>query len=342
MLHVVVGHGLPGYFLNAVRSVRALAPADRVLVIDNASPSEPLRQELRQIAAADDLVDVILRSANNVTANRKVGSLYAAYGLAFEYALARDYDFLHILQADCQLLWWDDEVVTQAAELFTAHPRCLNIRTLFLCRHEAVGAALRTSHDGITALSSYGLSDTGLYHLGRWQAEAMRFGTSEPDHAKRYLDEGFEVLCHPCPTDAPIPWPAVVRRGVQRGSEVRTRQPFLLKPLPPEMVASVRNGSGTVWLEDVCMPWGWTCLTPMWATDLQTADYWALRYADMKRNGLRRALPRFEFRGVSAADRRWPLPIYRYRPSLLRLYVLVPLREIARRAALVGRSSAGH
>jgi hypothetical protein len=41
VLHVVVGHGLPRYFLNTIESVRATAPQDRVLVIDNASPRAP-------------------------------------------------------------------------------------------------------------------------------------------------------------------------------------------------------------------------------------------------------------------------------------------------------------
>ena len=40
VLHVVVGYGLRTYFLNAVRSVLATAPADPLLIIDNASPDD--------------------------------------------------------------------------------------------------------------------------------------------------------------------------------------------------------------------------------------------------------------------------------------------------------------
>ena len=48
VLHVVVGHGLPRYFLNTIESVRATVPRDRVLVIDNASPDASLRSALER------------------------------------------------------------------------------------------------------------------------------------------------------------------------------------------------------------------------------------------------------------------------------------------------------
>src|SRR5579875_2223703 len=87
VLHVVVGHGLATYFLNAVRSVRATSPGDHLLVIDNASPDPALRGDLKRIADADDLTEVVFRDENDVRGNGKVGSLYAAYGIAFERAI---------------------------------------------------------------------------------------------------------------------------------------------------------------------------------------------------------------------------------------------------------------
>ena len=56
----------------------------------------------------------------------------------------------------------------------------------------------------------------------------MHFDNDELEHGKRCLDEGFTVICHPWPTDAQIPWPAVIRQGVQRGREVSLVKPFLL------------------------------------------------------------------------------------------------------------------
>jgi len=331
VLHVVVGHGLPRYFVNAVSSVRAAAPDDQVLVIDNASPQAGLRAALQRMAAEDPRIGLILRTSNELQDNRKVGGLYQAYTMAFDYAVAREFDLLHLLQGDFQLMWWDDEVVAKSCDLFAAHPHCVNILMQFLSRDKKLTDDLAPAGGGLTRLKKYGLTDTGLYHLGRWRDLAMRFGASEQAHARRYLDEGLEVLCHPWPTDAPIPWPAVIRNGRQRGREVVTGRPFLLKPLQPEDVAVVKAGGSQVWLEDLCIPWGWTCATPMWVSGLDSIDYWVMRYRDAKQNGWRRILPRLECRGVDGGAWRALAGTRRYRPPLSQLLVGAPLRELRRR-----------
>jgi Glycosyl transferase family 2 len=328
VLHVVVGHGLPRYFLNTVRSVRAVAPDDRVLVIDNASPQAGLRAALQRLADEDPRIDLISRTSNELQ-NRKVGGLYQAYAMAFDYALAREFDLLHLLQGDFQLMWWDADLVARSCDLFAARPHCVNILMQFLSRDKRLTDDLAPAGGGLTRLRNYGLTDTGLYHLGRWRDLAMEFGASERAHARRYLDEGLEVLCHPWPTDAPIPWPAVIRNGRQRGREVVTGQPFLLKPLQPEEIASVKAGG--VWLEDLCIPWGWICATPMWVSGLDSIDYWVMRYRDAKKNGWRHFLPRPEFRGVRGAGWRALAGMRRYRPTLSGLLVGAPVREIRRR-----------
>lgn len=332
MLHVVVGHGLPTYFMNAVRSVRATAPADPLLVIDNASPDERLHHELQELADRDSNVDVILRTVNDTLQNGKVGSLYSAYELAFERATVQGFDLLHLLQGDFQMMWWDSELVARSAEIFNAHPSCVNIQMQFLSRDKVLAHELIPScDDGLTKLARYGLSDTGLYHLDRWQTLSMRFGANEQGHAKRYLAVGHEVICHPWPTDVPIPWPAVVRGGHRVGREIPMTKEYLLKPLSMQQVTSVKEAPGSTWLEDVAIPWGWVCATPIWVTSLDTMDYWMLRYRDAKKNGLRYLLPRLELRGVSREDG-WKLMwTWRYRPSLFRLFVAVPMREVIRR-----------
>jgi hypothetical protein len=331
VLHVVVGHGLPGYFMNAVRSVRAVARDDPLLIIDNASPQPELRAALSRFAEQDGNSELILRSANDVRRNRKVGSLYDAYEIAFEYAMDRGFGLLHLVQGDFQVMWWDDDLVRKTWEVYNAHPRCVNILTQFLSRDRRMTDDLAASGPGPVRMKHYGLTDTGLYHLGRWRSLGVRFSAAEQTHAKHYLDEGLEVLWHPWPTDAPIPWPAVVRNGVQRGREVATGRPFLLRPLPTRDVARVKGAAGEVWLEDAAIPWGWACATPMWVSDLGSIDYWVLRYRDARRNGLRHALPRLETRGVERADRRMGLGWCRYRPSIFRLFVAVPASEGIRR-----------
>ena len=331
VLHVVVGHGLPTYFLNTVRSVRATAPGDPVLVIEPHPGQADLRSALKRMADGDPGIELIMRSSNDLRHNRKVGGLYDAYEVAFEYAIARQFELLHLLQGDFQQMWWDDELVKKSAELYAARPGCVNIQTQILSRDKSLTDDLAPAGDGLTRLKSYGLTDTGLYHLGRWQAQAMRFGANEQGHARRYLDEGQEVLCSPWPTDAPIPWPAVIRNGAQRGREVVTGKPFLLKPLSSVDIASLKAAASTVWLEDVCIPWGWVCATPMWVSGLDSIDYWVLRYRDARKNGLSHILPRPELRGVSDGDRRALLTARRYRPSAIGLFIAAPAREVTRR-----------
>jgi len=328
---VVVGHGLKSYFLNAVRSIRATAPDDHLLIIDNASPSEELKSALAEIADSDDATELRFRTFNDVSSNGKVGSLYAAYRDAFEYAISHNFELLHLIQGDMQTLWWDAEVLQRSMELYDSHPQCVNIRTMLVSRDTLLTDDLvESTTKGVMKLRNYGLIDTGLYHLGRWRSHQLGFGKYELDHGRRYLDAGFEVLCLPWAMDAPIPWPAVIRRGLQRGREVRTTKPYLLRPLSSDDVARLKTAPGQTWLEDVCIPWGWICLTPMWLTSLDSMDYWVMRYRDARLNGASHLLPRLELRGAGN-PRSWILIPFRFRPPLFRLLVTAPVGELRRR-----------
>jgi len=138
------------------------------------------------------------------------------------------------------------------------------------------------------------------------------------------------VVCHPWPTDAPIPWPAVVRNGAERGRQVVTGKPFLIKRLSAAEVGRLKSTPDGVWLEDMCVPWGWACATPMWATDLNSIDYWVMRYRDARKNGIRHLFPRWELRGIDSTGRRKLTLRYQYRPSLFQLFVACPARFAAR------------
>jgi hypothetical protein len=328
VLHVVVGHGLRTYFLNAVRSVRDTAPNDEILVVDNASPDAALRVELGCLAAEDPHMRLLLRDTNDLT-NGKVGGLYDAYRDAFALAIEEGFEYVHLLQGDMQVLWWDDTVIARAAELFDSNVRCVNVFTCLFTSNRAYSDDLDHSvHHEPTRLRHYGLTDTGLYHLGRWKELEMAFAGDESEHARTYLEQGFTVLCHPWPTDAQIPWPAVVRRGVQSGKEIFPVRPFLLRPLSADAVAELHKRDWT-WLEDVCVPWGWTCLKPMWTTDLGP-DYWAARRQDAIKHGLLSSRPRWERRGLDGGHRH-PFWRQQYRPPLVNLFILVPLRVVISR-----------
>jgi len=294
-----VGHQFPIYFVNAVRSVLLMAPNDDVLVVDNASGSATLVRELQEIARREPRVRLLLRDSNDMSRNTKVGGLYDAYNEVAADALNREYDYLHIMQNDMQMLWWDDEIIAGAARIYAKYPECVNIYTVVLPRHvHSLSADLEYEKPKLAHLRNYGLTDAGLYDLKKWRARGMRFMDNEQAHARKYREEGLRVFCHPVPAVAQIPWPAVVRNGRIIGREVQPREDFLLRPLTPAEIDQITESTELTSLEAAAIPWGWTCLTPYWITDLRSIHYLAARRADIRARGVRAALPRWERRGL--------------------------------------------
>jgi hypothetical protein len=328
VLHIVVGHGLRTYFLNTVRSVRSTVPDDEILVVDNASPDQRLRDDLTRITDADPKMRLVLRDSNSLV-NGKVGGLYDAYREAFEIANREEFDYVHLVQGDMQVLWWDSDVLSRADEIFAANPLCVNIYTCMLPADRAFDQSLDVSPvDGLTRIRNFGLVDLGLYDLDRWRKLGVSFDNDEIEHGSRYLAEGFSVICHPWPTDAQIPWPAVVRKGVQQGREVESVKPYLLKPMTEVDVQQLKSRDWTT-LEDACIPWGWSCLTPMWTTHVNP-DYLANRRQQVKRSGVLKSIPRWERSGLDSQSL-WTVFMSQYRPSLWKLFVAVPSRELLTR-----------
>lgn len=298
ILHAVVGHKFPYYFSNAVDSVRLMTGSDDILVVDNASNLPELTRELQSIAARDPRVRLLLRETNDLSHNRKVGGLYDAYNEVVTYAMEQGYDYLHIMQHDMQMLWWDESVMVRAREIYTEHPECVNIHTLAIIEHNKLTDEMEFIKPKLARLKHYGLTDTGIYDLTRWRSLGMRFDHSEAGHGLRYLSQGLSVICHPTPAVAFIPWPAVVRNGRILGREVRPLHQFLLRPLDPAAISRLKETTEFTWLEEICIPWGWTCLLPYWPSDLRTIYYWVYRYRDIRARGLRAAWPRWERRGL--------------------------------------------
>lgn len=302
VLHAIVGHKLPVYFINAVNSVRLMAQNDDILVVDNASGLPALIGELESIAQREPRVSLLLRSTNDISRNSKVGGLYDAYNEVVEYALGRGYDYLHIIQHDMQMVWWDESVITRAEEIFAEYPECVNIATTALASDLALSGGLGYLKPKLVQFAQYGLTDTGLYDLAKWRQRGMRFGDSEQAHGQQYWAEGLRVLCHPLPTVAVVPWPAVVRSGQVVGREIKPRQQFLLRPLTGDEIVQVKESTTPVWLEQVAVPWGWTCLMPYWTTDLRTITYWVYRYRDIRVRGVWAARPRWQRAGLPAGS----------------------------------------
>lgn len=331
ILHVVVGHGLPILFLNTVRSFRDVCPAGELLVVDNASPQQELRDALVRLAEHDARTTTVLRGDNDLE-NEKVGALYAAYRLAFATAQERGFRYVHLLQGDMQVLWWDDDARAKLAELYRRHPNCVNVHTrAFTTDRTLMGDLARDDASGDTIVPKYGVTDTGVFDLERWRAAGMRFTSSEEETAASALEKGLVTVVSPWPTEIPVPWPAVVRRGRQVGREVRTTKPFLCRPLDAAAVAAVKQATEPVPWETLCTPWGWSCLAPMSETDLSKWYYLNFRRHAVERHGWRRGRPRWVTGGL---DHPWDVLRAPHRPSIVAL-VFRPVPsfagEVARR-----------
>lgn len=302
LLHAIVGHKFPHYFENCVKSALSLTENDDIVVVDNASNDPEVIRRLRALGDADPRVRLVPRTTNDIAKNSKVGGLYDAYNEIMDYAAGNGYSHVHIMQHDMQLLWWDDSVMRRALEIFAEFPECVNIQMMAYQKLSSLSDTFEYLKPKLMFLARYGLTDTGLYDMTKWRARGMRFGDREQEHARRYLNEGLRVFCHPLPTVVPIPWPAVVRGGKIVGREVRPCHEFILRPLSPSQVAQVKESVEPVWSEDVCVPWGWTCLTPYWVSDLRSINYLVDLKRAVRHQGLRAAWLRWERRGLPAGS----------------------------------------
>ncbi|MGH9098847.1 MAG: hypothetical protein ACRDV8_01275 [Acidimicrobiales bacterium] len=317
ILHVLVGHGLPVMFRNAVASFRSVCPTSEVLVVDNASPQEWLRKELAARAESDPHMDVLLRRDND-RVNSKVGGLYHAYEDALAIARDRGFDYVHLVQADCQMMWWDADILRKIADLYRRHPRCVNVHTRAVSGDRMLMGDVVPGPLGDAIVPRYGVTDTGMVHLERWDRHGLRFSGSEEDTAAHALSLGIEAVVSPWPTEVPVPWPAVVRRGRQVGREVRTGKPLLCRPLHEADIARIKSADHPPAWEEICVPWGWACLAPMSETDLANWSYFDCRRRDITRNGWRRGRPHLVTAGL---DRRSGVLTAAHRPPIVAFLV---------------------
>jgi hypothetical protein len=345
ILHVIVGHGLPTLFLNTVRSFRAVCPASALLVIDNDSPQQALKDALQERAAREPRTTLVLRGANE-RVNGKVGGLYAAYRLAFDMAAGDGYRYVHLIQGDMQCMWWDGDARAKLAELYRRHPNCVNVHTRAFSSDRALMDDLMTDpRTGDTTIPKYGMTDTGMVDLRRWNRYGMQFLDSEEATASLAAEKGLEAVVSPWPTEVAVPWPAVVRAGRQVGREVKTAKPLLCRPLGDDDIATIKAADRPVAVEEICVPWGWSCLAPMSETDLSKWYYLNYRRRALQRYGWKAGRPTWVVGGL---DRRRDLVLAPHRPSLTQLF-LRPLpsliQELARHLpspCQAGRAPARH
>lgn len=118
VLQVVVGAGIIPHFRNAIESILSNTD-DVVFAVYNSINTADSERFSVFVANAGFGDRVMFRTLGNEGPS-KTGSLYDAYNLAIDFALQADFDYLNLVQADCQLMWWNEGLVARLDEILSA------------------------------------------------------------------------------------------------------------------------------------------------------------------------------------------------------------------------------
>jgi hypothetical protein len=299
VLHVVVGAGVIPHFRNAIESI-ITHTNDRVFAVYNSiSPADAARfSRYAENAGFGDRV--VFRTLGN-QGTSKTGSLYDAYNLAIDFAIEGHFDYLNLVQADCQLMWWSDALVTRLDEIFAAArvsdgPGVLCVGTIFPVFGKYVGSNIHNTIVFNSKLKTFvemgaGMGDVGIFSISAIRASGFRFVDTETELQERYRRGGYVVPLLDAPCVAFIPWPATVRNGKVVGSVVEplpAGTPMLQLVDGANPAATERSwGDSPFWMEDWVRPTGWNCLFPYWPTSIENPKWFRRRLRACQLLGVR-------------------------------------------------------
>lgn len=209
ILHIVVGAGHARYFSNAIESILSNRAGDVFAVYNIMSA-----QDSREIAAERKRLNkqVVKLIVQPNAPGRRTGSLYDANNLGLEYAIGK-YRFASFVQADMQLMWWDD-VILDATENFLSNTSCPEVS--FYTQLPVLGKHPEpyrrwTSNSGEIWPSVRGQVDVCLMPISESFNSGFSFSGDEKELSERRSIAGARVFLHPFPFLAPIPFPETVR-----------------------------------------------------------------------------------------------------------------------------------
>lgn len=266
ILQIIVCCKLPIYTENLVQSVIKQTNND-VLIIDNASGTYEMKKLLGRLERNHRIR--IIRRKNNDDTNFKVGSLYDAYNEALEYGIRKNYDWVHLMQHDFQIIQWPTNEVNKLLKAFDSD-LFLNFVTMSLA-----GEREQTFDKKIGAfpVPGYGATDQGFYRVQTVKKINFRFRNSEHLNSKNYLNLGYQSYFFPIMLGGAIPWPAVIRFGRKVGNElckryesldIRESQIIKINPKYKNDEKEWANYSGNKFI----LPSNWVALFPYEYTDL--------------------------------------------------------------------------
>lgn len=269
VLHVVVGAGNVPYFSNAIRSIKENNAGD-VFAVYNFIDQHDRTAILQEEATLGELVTTLQIQENRPIG--RTGSLYEANNMGLEFARG-GYDFVSFVQADMQLMWWDQAIVARAREILDHCAPQGHSGVSFYTQLPVAGKREYVYEGWVwnTIINSYqstGHVDVCLLPIYGGYNSDFKFLDDEKTLAFKRSSIGALLIFHPFPFVAPIPFPVTTRDGKRRPQKTvsKTTLPILqTKPnFHPDFLGDTLH---PFTMEESVSPNGWRCLTPYWPSD---------------------------------------------------------------------------
>lgn len=263
-LHVVVGAGNVPYFCNAIESILSNQAGDVFAVYNITCP-----EDSRNLAAATEKLNLgvvkLVIQPNSLSG--RTGSLYDANNLGLRYAIGK-YRFVSFVQADMQLMWWDD-VILDATEDFLAKTSCRGAsfytQLPILGKHPDPYQRWKTQSGEIWP-SVRGHVDVCLLPIFESFNRGFSFSGSERELSEKRTREDALVFLHPFPFIAPIPFPETIRDSKARSpSPEDDTGPFL--KLNPKLNLDFSQNLHPISMETSILPSRGSVGFPYWPSD---------------------------------------------------------------------------
>lgn len=278
-LHVVVGSGIPIYFLNSIKSVLQLT-GDNVFAVYNSVNSKD-RPDLSELQSSyPKRLDV--RYASNSRANRRTGGMHHAYNCAIDFA-RESYDYINFIQADQQLMLWPRDIEHKIHRVFENYEETGNPIANLVLSFPAQGYSpsfydrcVFDRKNETWLVQGRGSSDTGVYRLDAIRKMNFRFQYQELVQSAMFTEQGYALAAVASPLVSFLPWPATVRSNRVGGKFPRDGELPLqkLRSGYEAHISTPSNSGKHVWAEDWIIPGQSIFFFPYHLSDFRNSARW--------------------------------------------------------------------
>jgi len=312
IVHVIVGAGNLDYFLNAIESVRSHKAGDIVAQYNWVDERDHTTFE-KYARLIEERVARLDSRPNRQ--GLRTGSLYEANNFALDL-VRQEYDWVSFMQADMQLMWWDEKILS-AAERIIGREKWDGNEISFYTQLPVLGKSLSPyekwhRNPRTESFSTLGFVDVCLVPLFDKLNQDFRFDGTERSMSDDAANKLSPLHWHPFPYVSPIPFPLTVRDN--------RRSPGNCENLGIRPILKVSNGINVdfsqaelhpISMEDTIVPNDWISAYPYWPSDTQGIDWIQKRL----RFATSRSLSPFAV--IDKNGKISPIEIRRFRPGVL-------------------------